>query len=124
MPLRGDLGGILVAVSDRDLSALPDDLRAAAIFRNDGQEVMWPRHFAPRVVNALADAGVIVLGLDLRSDGEGSTPPGVSTEIAWSAFRAGEGDQVEAARSDALRALDRLRTKTELDAYGWVLVTW
>lgn len=25
---------------------------------------------------------------DLRSDGEGSTPPGVSTEIPWSAFRA------------------------------------
>lgn len=110
----------------RDLSALPDDLRAAAVITNGGQEVMWPRVFARAAVNALADDGVVVLGLDLRSDGEGFTPSGLSTEIPWSTFRAvdGEHDHVEAARSDALAALDRLRAEADLDAYRWVLVTW
>lgn len=108
----------------RDLSVLPDDLRAAAIFTNEGREVMWPREFAPGVVNALADEGVIVLGLDLRSDGEGTTPPGASTEVAWSAFHPGTGNHVDEARNQALHALKRLRTSPNLAAYRWVLVTW
>ena len=32
---------------------------------------MWPKEFAVLVVNALADEGLLVLGLDLQSDGGG-----------------------------------------------------
>jgi hypothetical protein len=111
-------------VPSLDLSLLPDDLRIAAILTDGGREVMWPRGLAQQVVNALADRGAVVLGLDLRSDGEGFTPPGLDTEVPWSAFhpRSAPAD-AEAARSEALAAISRL-WEADLDAYQWVLVTW
>jgi len=111
-------------VSARDLSALSEPLRIAAVFTNQGREVMWPREVVRDAVNALADAGRTVLGLDLRSDGEGTTPEGAATEVPWSEFQPGLGDQVEEARKQALDALNRLEVATDLGVYRWVLVTW
>jgi hypothetical protein len=109
-----------------DLSGLSPELKAAARFTNGGREVMWPRGEIERVVNALADRGAVVLGLDLRSDGEGSTPPGLETEVPWSAYHrdpSSELSEVDDARQQALEALHRLG-RADLDEYRWVLVTW
>lgn len=109
-----------------DLSFLPEPIRAAAILTNDGREAMWPRAVVRDAVEALAAHGKRVLGLDLRSDGAGETPAGLSTEIPWSALPAGAPGGpvgVAAGRDDALAALDRLASD-EMQDYDWVLVTW
>jgi hypothetical protein len=89
---------------------------------------MWPLAVAAPVVNAIADAGRLILGLDLRSDGGGITPSGLATEVPWSAFRpevVGWDARVEAAREDALKALKRRRTDSgEMSGYDWVVITW
>jgi hypothetical protein len=111
---------------EHDLLDLGPELRAAARFTNGGKEVMWPRGEVESVVNALADLGIVVLGFDLRSDGEGGTPPGLATEVPWSAYRpdpsSGVGE-VEDARRQALEALRR-PGDADLDEYQWVLITW
>lgn len=110
----------------KDLSGLSPELRAAACFTNSGREVMWPRGEVERVVNELADDGKKVLGLDLRSDGEGSPPPGLSTEVPWSAYwpdRSSQIGEVEDARRQALEDLRRAGL-ADLDDYRWVLVNW
>ena len=87
---------------------------------------MWPRDEIERVINALADQGIVVLGLDLRSDGDGSTPPGLATEVPWSAYRRDPSSgvaEVEDARRQALQALRR-PDLADPDEYRWVLVTW
>ncbi len=112
---------------DDDLSFLPTEFRSSAI-RTASREVMWPLAVAAPVVNAIADAGRLILGLDLRSDGGGITPSGLATEVPWSAFRpevVGWDARVEAAREDALKALKRRRTDGgEMSGYDWVLITW
>jgi hypothetical protein len=107
------------------MAFLSDDLRTSAVFTNEGREVMWPLDEAEAVVNALADHGTVVLGLDLRSDGEGFTPEGLATEVPLSAFRPEPSSEngVEAARRDATEALRRSELK-DLSGYKWVLVTW
>jgi len=99
-------------VPGADLSFLPAELLSSAI-RTETGEVMWPLAVAPAVVNAIADAGRLILGLDLRSDGGGDTATGLATEVPWSVFRpeaVGRDARVEAAREDALKALKRRRT--------------
>lgn len=89
---------------------------------------MWPLAVAPAAVNALADAGRLILDIDLRSDGGERTATGLATEVPWSAFRreaVGRDARVEAARQDALKALKRRRTNmAELSGYDWILITW
>jgi hypothetical protein len=110
----------------RALFFLAPSLRAAARYTNGGREVMWPRGCAKDVVNAMADHGRVVLGLDLRSDGDGVTPPGLATEIPWSAYQGDASaatDPVETARTQALTALDRSKLR-EFETYPWILITW
>jgi hypothetical protein len=109
-----------------DLSFLSDYLRDAARLTDAGKEVMWPRQCAEDVINALADNGIVVLGLALRSDGHSFAPAGLATEVPWSAYRAdrpGGINHVEEARADALEALRR-PVLAEFDDYAWMLVTW
>jgi hypothetical protein len=111
---------------EQDLSVFGPELRSTARFTNGGKEVMWPREEIENVVNTLADQGMVVLGLDLRSDGAGATPSGLSTEVPWSAYRpdpASRAGEVEDARQQALEALHRPGL-VEMDEYRWVLVTW
>ena len=49
-----------------DLDELPDDVRDAAVVFHNG-EVAWPNDEAERAINALADAGKSILGLDART---------------------------------------------------------
>src|ERR1017187_6302878 len=114
-------------VPDADLSFLPAEFLSSAI-RTETGEVVWPLAVGPAVVNAIADAGRLILGLDLRSDGGGGTATGLATEVPWSAFRpeaVGRDARVEAAREDALKALKRRRTtRGEMSGYDWVVITW
>lgn len=97
-----------------DLAALPSEVAQAAHVDDNG-EVWWRAEDAERAVNALADAGLIVLGLDLREyDGDGRF-----SEIAWSDYRPTGSDDVERGRTAALTALSRAdRTGNA------VLITW
>ena len=110
----------------RDLSFRAPSLRSASRYTNGGREVMWPRGCARDVVNTIADHGLVVLGLDLRSDGDGVTPAGLATEIPWSAYQRNASaatDPVEAARTQALTALDRSDLR-DFESYPWILITW
>jgi hypothetical protein len=87
---------------------------------------MWPRSCVEDVINAIADHGLVVTGLDLRSDGDGFTPAGLATEVPWSAYRhdrSPASDPVEGGRADALVALARPNLQ-EFDDYPWVLIGW
>jgi hypothetical protein len=113
-------------VAQLDISFLSPSLRAAARYTNGGREVMWPRGCVAEVVNAMADQGLVVLGLDLRSDGGGVTPAGLATEVPWSAYqrdRFPRTDPVEGGRADALLALARPNLGEFAD-YPWILITW
>jgi hypothetical protein len=107
-----------------DVSFLPEEYQLPAIHTSSG-EVMWPRRMAPDVVQALAAKGRVVLGLDLRSDGTGTTPTGFSTEVPWSDTSRDLRNRIspEAARDHALAALQR-PDLAEMEGYDWVLITW
>jgi hypothetical protein len=111
-------------VSEADLSFLSDEHRREAI-RTESGEVMWPRRTAADVLQDLAANGRVVLGLDLRSDGTGTTPPGLAIEVPWSDVGGNPGDRIapETARDAALTALERPEL-AEMVGYDWVLITW
>lgn len=109
----------------RDLTLLPSTVQSSAI-RTESGEVMWPRNVAAQAVEALAASGHLVLGLDLRSDGIGPTPPGLATEIPLSSFRPDDDapeTQIGVARDHALSAL-RHPDLADFAGYDWVLITW
>ena len=105
----------------RDLSRLPDGVRASARVRENG-EVEWPLAEVTGAIDALADDGRVILGLDLRS-----YPDGETVEVPWSSFEPGDSigaTAVEAGRSAAHAALAR-ENFAELREYAeWVLITW
>jgi hypothetical protein len=87
---------------------------------------MWPLSCADDVIGAIGEAGLVVLGLDLRSDGSGATPPGFASEILWSLLHLGGSDSTAVAavaRDAALEALRRPQMR-EMSGYDWVLITW
>jgi hypothetical protein len=49
-----------------DLAELPDEVRRTAVVFGNG-EVAWPNDHAEAAINALADAGKRILGLDART---------------------------------------------------------
>jgi hypothetical protein len=102
-----------------DLRELPHESRAAARATDTG-EVEWPVAEAIAAVNALAHAGHLVLGLDLRE----YENDGRFLEVPWSSFDA-QGDP-EPAREAAVSALGRIEDSSlPLDlAHLAVLITW
>jgi hypothetical protein len=91
-------------------------LRAAIIEPNG--EVRWSLDVVAEAITELADAGMVVVGLDIWPDREGAP-----TEIPFLAYPGGHaaGD-VQRARDFALAALPAVPD------YGWddpnILVTW
>lgn len=71
-----------LAEPDPDLAALPDAVRAAAHVFHNG-EVAWPNDDAESAINAPADTGKLILGLDART----LHPDGGVMEIPVSAWR-------------------------------------
>ena len=103
-----------------DLALLPEDVRAAATRTpGSGEEFNWPLATAERAINALTDAGFVILGLDVRRYDEGTF------ETAWSAFEpersASAAANIENSRVAALDALGRDETPEFGD---WILITW
>lgn len=114
--------GKLSVMSNRDLTFLPIEVQQSARLADNGHEVMWPRAEGPTVLAALASAGRVVLGLDLRRyDAEGAF-----FEASWSSFDpmgAPDSTKVDAARDSAIEALRRA-DEGDWDHYQWVLVSW
>jgi hypothetical protein len=110
---------------ERDLSALPKDVQSAARVHANG-EVSWPDSTAAIAISALADSGVIVLGLDLRYYDSNDT----FYEIAWSSFEPNASKPTAAnitdAREAALRRLAKIDEQDPPDdtVERRVLITW
>ena len=101
-------------VSDIEDLGLPDEVVAAATVDSNG-EVRWPVDQAPAAISALADAGQVILGLDVRAYEE----DGRFIEVAWSSFEPDGYDDIEHGRDAALVALQRPDPPGES-----ILVTW
>lgn len=96
------------------LADLPDNVRATARVDGNG-EVSWHHHTVRAAIDAIAGAGFVILGLDLRTFDEYSRV----SEIAW--CDTGTAPTVDTARVAALAALERLDADPE---YDWILVSW
>lgn len=101
----------------REVHALPEEIAREARF--DGSEVMWPRPAAVDAIQALAEQGHVVLGLDLRR----YEADGRFYEVAWSAYEPSGSEDAPAGGAAALAALQRPNI-VEMDGYDWVLITW
>ena len=108
-----------------DLARLPDDVRARARVYDNG-EISWPIADASRAINSLADAGLVILGIDVRRHDDA----GHTWETAWSDFSSTERYResmaagttpVEEARRHALQAVGR---ETTAEFGDWILLTW
>jgi hypothetical protein len=99
-------------MSANDLDALPPALAERARIDPNG-EVSWPLSDASAVVEALADAGRLVLGLDIRD----YSPDGTFHEFPWSDV--GGEQNVGVARDHSLAALQQHKVPGD-----WVLITW
>jgi hypothetical protein len=102
------------------LNLLPEDVAAAAQVYANG-EVSWPINDAERAIHALADAGLLILGLDVRQVDNDER----IREVAWSSFNPPSSDDrstaLVAARDAALEALRRPDTHEFGDR---ILITW
>lgn len=94
-----------------DLEVLPADLQARTRRHQNG-EVSWHLNDAASVVTALADAGRVLLGIDVRS----YAADGSFIETAWSVYN---GADPNVARDLALSALAREDLPGD-----WALLTW
>ncbi|MEW9870972.1 hypothetical protein [Arthrobacter sp. HS15c] len=94
-----------------DLSFLAADLQSGARHDPNG-EVMWPGSQAPAVIEALANAGRLILGLDIRNYGA----DGTFVEVPWSSYT---GSDLQEGRDFALEVLSHGDLPGE-----WVLITW
>ena len=108
-----------------DVSELPEGLRATARIDPNG-EVSWPQSSATTAVEGLADAGYVVLGLDLRF----YAADGRFYEIPFSSFEPdvaqGVAANADAGRRAAILALAKVDA-VEIPAdtvERRVLVTW
>ena len=96
------------------MAALPSSVQRAAHSVGRG-ETVWRVEAAASAINALAYAGRVVLGLDVRD----YALDGSFIEVAWSSYESTGSGDVESAREAALAALKRETLPGE-----WVLVTW
>ena len=99
---------------------LPPDVQQAAKVDDNG-EVEWSAASARAAIEALASAGAVILGLDLRDYRE----DGRFVEIAWTSFApTGGSDDPQRSGAAALAALDRPEVAELGLAGASVLVTW
>ena len=106
-------------MSADDLALLPDEVRRTAWIQTNG-EVSWPFEAAAAAIEALAEAGFVILGLDVRFQDDQFT----TRETAWSDVRPARVDRetdVRAGREAALEALARPDVREHGD---WILITW
>jgi hypothetical protein len=111
------LAGFRRASADA-LALLPEEVRRSAWIQRNG-EVSWPFDEAAAAIVALAEAGFVVLGLDVRRQNDQFT-----METAWSAFEPAHVDRDEDVRAGRVAALEAL-ARSDVREYGdWILITW
>ncbi len=104
----------------RDISVLPQTVQAKAEVQDNG-EVVWRLDDAMDAINALADSGQIILGLDFWE----YYPDGGLLEMPWSSYEPeGTTTDVENGRRTALSELERGISVHSLTPDHWVLITW
>ena len=100
-----------------DLARLPSDLGNRATVVDRG-EAVWPRGDAERAVNALADAGLILLGIDYYvRDADGHR----MQQNPVSLYEPDGNEDVERSRQ---RALEALRSWWSTEYGQEVVVVW
>jgi hypothetical protein len=109
-----------VQVMSRTISNLPFSVRAKADVQDNG-EVVWPLEDALDAINALADSGQVILGLDFWEYDENQR----ILEMPWNAYEPeGKSTDVESGRRTALEEFARAVEVLSLTSQNWVLITW
>ena len=107
----------------KDLSILPEHLRGAALVA--GGDFGWPLEIASEVIEALADAGAIVIGVEAWSvDSEG-----VPASVGWSSYEFGDYEadwdgSVALARTEAQGVLAAVLETAAEDDVNYVGIDW
>jgi hypothetical protein len=113
-------------MTQTDLAVLSADVRARARIYANG-EISWPIADAPMAINSLADAGFVILDLDVRRrDDHGHT-----WETPWSDFsgtddyrRSRPGDETALVERSRVHALEALGREVTAEFGDWILVSW
>jgi hypothetical protein len=108
----------------KDLAILPERLRDMAMVA--GADFGWPLELAEDVIDALADAGAVVVGVEAWSvDAEG-----VPASVGWSSYDLGDDyasdweASVITARSEAKQVLTQVLETAEEDEVNFVGIDW
>jgi hypothetical protein len=68
----------------KDLGLFPEHLREAAVA--DGPDFGWPLDLAPEVIQILADAGAVIVGVEAWN----VDADGVPASVGWSSYDLGD----------------------------------
>jgi hypothetical protein len=108
----------------KDLAILPEQLREAAMAA--GGDFGWPLELAAEVIDALADAGAVVIGVEAWSvDAEG-----VPASVGWSSYDLGDDyasdweASVATARGEAKQVLAGVLETAVEDEVNYVGIDW
>jgi hypothetical protein len=107
----------------KDLSILPEHLRDGALAA--GADFGWPLDLASEVIQALADAGAVVIGVEAWSvDSEG-----VPASVGWSSYELDDyasdwEASVAASRVEAEQVLAAVLETAVEDEVNYVGVDW
>jgi hypothetical protein len=107
----------------KDLGLLPEHLRAAA--KPDGPDFAWPLALAAEVIEALAGAGAVVLGVEAwLLDAEG-----VPAVVGWSSYDVGDPSSdwpgaVARAKAEAESVLTGIMSTAAEEQVNYVGIDW
>jgi len=108
----------------KDLSILPEHLREAAMVA--GGDFGWPLALAAEVIDSLAEAGAVVVGVEAWNvDSEG-----VPASVGWSSYDLGDDyasdweASVSAARAEAGQVLASVLETAEEDGVNYIGIDW
>ena len=107
----------------KDLNVLPEELRKAA--KADGPDFGWPLDVAGKVIEALAEAGAIVRGVEAwMLDAEG-----VAAVVGWSSYDVGDYEKdwdgsVKRAKAEADGVLAGVMKTAAEEQVNYVGIDW
>jgi hypothetical protein len=107
----------------KDLTVLPEHLRDAALAA--GPDFGWPVPLASQVIQALADAGAVIVGVEAWSvDSEG-----VPASVGWSSYDLEEyardwDASVAASRVEAEQVLAGVMETAAEDEVNYIGIDW
>jgi hypothetical protein len=107
----------------KDLSVLPEHLRAAA--KADGPDFAWPLDLAAEVIQALADAKAVVRGVEAwMLDVEG-----VPAVVGWSSYELGDcladwDGSVTRSKAEAEKVLAGILETAAEEQVNYVGIDW